>query len=81
MNLATSIKNYLLEKLLQRIAKNELTDSEIKELEASFGIDEHARHFIMLTNGSLEAFMQMYGTLEDELAEIDKICSKIEIKK
>lgn len=76
MNLASRLKEYTLRKLLQRIAENDLLDSEIKELEA-YGIDEHARHYIMLTNGSLKAFMQMYGTMEDELKEIDKIAESL----
>ena len=47
MNFVKSLKNHILEYSLQKIAKNQLSDDDIKELD-SMGIDEYARHYITL---------------------------------
>lgn len=78
MKLSKRLNEYLLTNLLKRIANNELSEQEIQEYEA-LGIDEHARHFIMITNGSLKHFNQMYGNMSDELKEIDAICENLEV--
>ena len=53
MNFVKSLKNNILDIFLQKIAKNKLSDDEIKELD-SMGIDEYVRHYIVLTNGDLD---------------------------
>ena len=55
MNFVKSLKNHILEYSLQKIAKNQLSDDDIKELD-SMGIDEYARHYITLIDGDLELF-------------------------
>lgn len=77
MKLIDELNKYLLSKLLQRIANNELTPQEIAEFE-SLGLDEHARRFIMVTNGNVKSFIEMYGDMRDDLKQLDKLAVDLE---
>lgn len=78
MTLASKLKNYSLQLLLMRIARNEVSNEEIQALE-ELGIDAHARHFIVLTNGSMSHFMEMFGTVMNDTRDIDKISENLQM--
>ena len=77
MNFVKSLKNNILDIFLQKIAKNKLSDDEIKELD-SMGIDEYVRHYIVLTNGDLDKFLEYYGDTETQMEILDGLSSDIE---
>ncbi len=78
MNFVKSLKNNILDVLLHKIAKNQLSDAEIKELD-SMGIDEYIRHYIVLTNGDLDRFLEYYGDNETQMEMLDEISSDIKL--
>ena len=77
MNFVKSLKNHILEYSLQKIAKNQLSDDDIKELD-SMGIDEYARHYIVLTNGDLDKFLEYYSDTETQLEILDGLSPDME---
>lgn len=78
MNFVKSLKNHILEYSLQKIAKNQLSDDDIKELD-SMGIDEYARHYISLIDGDLDRFLEYYGDNETQMEMLDEISSDIKL--
>lgn len=77
MNFVKSLKNNILDVLLHKIAKNQLSDAEIKELD-SMGVDEYIRHYIVLTNGDLDKFLEYYSDTETQLEILDGLSSDME---
>lgn len=78
MNFVKSLKNHILEYSLQKIAKKQLSDDDIKELD-SMGIDEYARHYISLIDGDLDRFLEYYGDNETQMEMLDEISSDIKL--
>lgn len=75
MKLIAKLNDYLLEKMLQEIATDNITNQEKDQL-VTIGLDQHAFNYIKITNGNVSAFKKMYTdviSIDDISEDLDKI--------